>query len=134
MSTTSFTEPAADVERALRARYDAWLVALVANDADAIAGFVTPDWIFAGENGITPGDLFLNLVRDGTLSHSAMDAVSDPIIRVYGETATLTVRVTNTAHYQGQRIESDEWTTDVFVRHDGAWRCALTHLTGVRGV
>ncbi len=41
----------------------------------------------------------------------------------------VTARVTNTAHYGGDRFDADEWTTDVFVRRDDVWRCVLTHLT-----
>jgi hypothetical protein len=37
--------------------------------------------------------------------------------------------VTSTAHYLGQRLDADEWTTDVFVRRDGSWLCTLTHIT-----
>jgi Domain of unknown function (DUF4440) len=50
-------------------------------------------------------------------------------VRVYGDTAVVTARVTSTAHYQGQRLHADEWTTDVFVRQDGRWLRTLTHIT-----
>jgi hypothetical protein len=43
----------------------------------------------------------------------------------------LSVRVVSTAQYGGRDIDADEWTSDVFVRHDGRWRCALTHITPV---
>ncbi|MBL1076197.1 nuclear transport factor 2 family protein [Nocardia sp. 2] len=118
-------------EKALRSTYAEWLTALVENDADRLAEFVTADWVFVGERGITPGALFLELVRSGELSHSAMAAVGEPRIRVHGTTAVLSVRVVNTAHYRGQTVEADEWTTDVFILDDGGWRCELTHLTTV---
>lgn len=60
-----------------------------------------------------------------------MDRVGEPRIRVYGDTAVLTARVTNTAFYRDQRFDADEWTTDVFVRRDGRWRCVLSHITPV---
>jgi Domain of unknown function (DUF4440) len=50
-------------------------------------------------------------------------------VRVYGDTAVVTTRVTSTAHYQGQWFDADEWTTDMFVRRDGRWLFTLTHIT-----
>jgi hypothetical protein len=58
-----------------------------------------------------------------------MTSVSQPRIRVYGDTAVSTGRVTNTAHYKGQRFDADEWTTDVFVNRNGRWLCVLSHIT-----
>ena len=65
----------------------------------------------------------------GKLAHSQMIAAGESRVRVYGDTAVVTARVTSTAHYLGQRLDADEWTTDVFVRRDGRWLCALTHIT-----
>lgn len=58
-----------------------------------------------------------------------MTAVGDVRVRVWGDTAVLTARITNTAHYRGRRFDADEWTTDVFVRAGGRWRCAVTHYS-----
>lgn len=107
---------------------DEWARAIVSNDAELIAGFTTADWVIVSESGISPREAFLSLVVSGELTHSAMDRIGVPRIRIYGETAVVTAHVTNTAHYGGDRFDADEWTTDVFVRVDGAWRCVLTHL------
>jgi hypothetical protein len=53
----------------------------------------------------------------------------EPRVKVYGDTAVLTARVTNTAHFGGQQFDADEWTTDVLVRRDGKWLCVLSHIT-----
>lgn len=116
-------------DTALLTVLDDWQTAIVANDADAIATFMTDDWIIVSETGITPAARFLDLVRSGALTHSAMQRVGEPHIRHHGDTALLTTRVTNTAHFQGRRFDADEWTTDVFLRTDDHWRCALTHIT-----
>jgi hypothetical protein len=58
-----------------------------------------------------------------------MDLRSRPRVRVYGDTALITGRVTNTAHFRGERYDADEWTTDVFVKRDGRWLCVLSHVT-----
>jgi ketosteroid isomerase-like protein len=116
-------------ESELIALAEAWAEAIVADDATRIAEFVTDDWVLVSASGISAGTEFLALVESGQLSHSAMTAVGDTRVRIWGDTAVLTARVTNTAHYDGQRFDADEWTTDVFVRQHGRWRCAVSHYT-----
>jgi ketosteroid isomerase-like protein len=106
-----------------------WARAIVSNDAARIAGFMADDWVVVSDAGITAAERFLAVLRSGALTHSAMVAAGVSRVRVYGDTAVVTVRVTSTAHYQGQRLDADEWTTDVFVRRAGRWLCVLTHLT-----
>ncbi|NNH75188.1 nuclear transport factor 2 family protein [Nocardia uniformis] len=110
-----------------------WASAIVSNDPARIAHFMTEDWVIVAESGISTREEFLALISSGDLTHSAMDTVDEPRIRVYGDTAVVTARATNTAHYRGDRFDSDEWVTDVFLRRDGEWRCVLTHLTTAKG-
>ncbi|CAM5680780.1 MULTISPECIES: nuclear transport factor 2 family protein [Streptomyces] len=120
------------VAEELIARERDWAAAIVSDDADLIASFVTDDWVIVSGRGIGTRDEFLALVRSGDLTHSSMRHVGTPRVRVHGDsgdTAVVTGRMTNTAYYRGQRFDADEWVTDVFVRRDGCWRCVLTHLT-----
>ncbi|MPZ65783.1 MAG: DUF4440 domain-containing protein [Pseudonocardiaceae bacterium] len=113
----------------LLAIWDDWTRAIVSNDAERIVGCMTEDWVIVSESGVTSMEGFLSVVTSGQLTHSAMDRVGDARIRFYGDTAVLTVRATNTAHFEGRRFDADEWTTDVFVRRDDQWRCVLTQIT-----
>ncbi|MBH0242847.1 nuclear transport factor 2 family protein [Streptomyces cavourensis] len=119
----------ADDHARLASVVDAWAAAIVANDADRIGAFMADEWVIVSGSGITDRDASLAFVASGDLTHSAMRAVTPPRIRVHGDTALVTVRITNTARYGGRRFDADEWTTDVFVRRDGHWRCALSHIT-----
>jgi uncharacterized protein (TIGR02246 family) len=110
---------------------DAWSEAIVSDDADRIGAFMADDWVIVSWSGVTTREDFLSYVRSGVLGHSRMEGVGERRVRVYGDTAVLSVRVVSTAQYGGEDIDADEWTTDVFVRRDGAWRCALTHITPV---
>ena len=110
---------------------DAWSEAIVSDDADRIGAFMADDWVIVSWSGVTAREDFLSYVRSGALGHSRMEGVGERRVRVYGDTAVLTVRVVSTAQYGGQDLDADEWTTDVFVRRDGAWRCVLTHITPV---
>jgi uncharacterized protein (TIGR02246 family) len=118
-------------EREIVALAQDWNTAIVSDDADRIAEFMTDDWVIVSWTGITSRDDFLAFVRSGGLGHSRMEGVGDHRVRVYGDTAVLSVRVVSTAQYGGADIDADEWTSDVFVRRDGRWRCALTHITPV---
>ncbi|MGB7069620.1 MAG: nuclear transport factor 2 family protein [Pyrinomonadaceae bacterium] len=107
-----------------------WGEAMVSNDAERIGAYMSEDWVIVSDRGVSDKRHFLAFVESGDLTHSAFDIVGDARIKVYGDSAVLTVRVTNTAFYKGERFDADEWTTDVFVKHDGKWLCVLSHITG----
>jgi ketosteroid isomerase-like protein len=106
-----------------------WAAAMVANDADLIGSYMADDWVIVSERGISTREEFLSFVRSGQLTHSMFEMVGDARIKEYGETAVLSARIVNTAHFGGQQFDADEWTTDVFVRRNGGWLCALSHIT-----
>ena len=106
-----------------------WAEAIVSDDPARIAAFMADEWVIVSDSGIDTRERFLSLVESGALTHSAMDLRTEPRIRVYGDTAVVTGRVTNTTHYQGEHHDADEWTTDVFVRRQGRWLCVLSHIT-----
>ena len=108
---------------------DEWAAAIVANDADSIAEFMSEDWVMVSETGVSGRDQFLVLVGSGRLTHSAMERVAPLQIRRLGDEVALTSRVTNTAHLDGQRFDADEWTTDILVRSHDRWKCVLTQVT-----
>lgn len=115
--------------REFQALLDAWAAAIVADDADRIGAFAEPDWEIVGpDGGPSPSGGFLAVVRDGSLTHSQMtfEVLS---VRREGELAVVVSHGTNRGEWHGEPFSADEWTTDVFVRRDGQWRCRLTALT-----
>ncbi len=107
-----------------------WSEAMVTNDADRIGSFMADDWVIVSDRGISDKERFLGFVRSGALTHSMFEMKSEAArIRVYGDTAVLSCRVVNTAHFGGQQFDADEWTSDVFVKTDGRWLCVLSHIT-----
>ena len=110
-----------------------WDEAIVANDAERIASFAAPDWHFVGTDGPTQGSRFLDAVRTGVVTHDAMRHELFSAVEL-GDVAVVVARNVNSGEYEGRRFENDEWTSDVFVRRDGEWRCLLTHLTAIRSV
>ncbi|MGW7510435.1 nuclear transport factor 2 family protein [Streptomyces massasporeus] len=120
-------DPADELHLARLAK--SWAEAIVSDDPARIAEFMADEWVIVSASGIDPREKFLSLVASGALAHSAMDLRTDPRVRIHGDTALVTCRVTNTAHYRGERYDADEWTTDVFVRRQGRWLCVLSHIT-----
>ncbi|TXS40242.1 nuclear transport factor 2 family protein [Streptomyces sp. uw30] len=118
-----------DDRQLLAAAVHDWAAAIVSNDPARIADFMADEWVIVSESGISAREQFLSLVESGELTHSSFQLAGEPRIGLYGDSAVVTVRITNTAHYKGERFDADEWTTDVFVRRDDRWRCVLSHIT-----
>ena len=104
---------------------------MVSNDAARIGSFMADDWVIVSERGIATKKHFLSFVESGALTHSTFNSVGEPRVKIYGDTAVVTVRVTNTASFGGQQFDADEWTSDVFVKREGRWLCVLSHITAV---
>ena len=109
-----------------------WAAAIASNDVEAIGSFMADDWVIVGDNGATTKQEFLSWVASGDVTHEAMQSVSEPRVKIYGDTAVLTARVTNNGHYKGQPFSADEWTTDVFQRFPDGWLCVLSQITTAR--
>ena len=124
--------PSAEEQSLLAAALEG-VAAIAANDVPRMDAYLAEDWVIVSDSGISARDPFLALVESGELSHSAMDVVGEPRVRIFGDVGIVTGRVTNTAHYGGQRFDADEWTTDVFVRQSGRWRCVHSHITSAAG-
>ncbi|MCE7961513.1 MAG: nuclear transport factor 2 family protein [Acidobacteria bacterium ACB1] len=118
-----------EIEQELSELAADWAAAMVANDAERIGGVMADEWVMVSDRGIASKEYLLELIRSGELTHSRFEAVSDLRIMVYGESAVLTARVENTAHFRGQAFKADEWTTDHFVKRDGRWVCVLSQIT-----
>ena len=106
-----------------------WASAMVANDADRIGSFMRDEWVMVSERGISTKERFLEFVRSGQLTHSRFEMIGDAQIKIYGDTAVVTGRIVNTAHFGGQQFDADEWTSDVFVKREGQWLCVHSHIT-----
>nr|WP_304363117.1 nuclear transport factor 2 family protein [Streptomyces sp. DI166] len=122
--------PRADRET-FAALLDEWAAAIVANDAEAIARFATPDWTFVAATGITAGARFLKLVAAGELTHDSMNLEVERVASLSDTTALVTAHGTNSGTFRGERFTADEWATDVFVWDGERWRCSLTQLTSI---
>ena len=108
-----------------------WDRAMVANDAAAIGRFMADDWIIVGSDGRDMNKAtFLGLVQSAKLRHDVMES-EDFHVRVYGDTAVVAARGVSGGKYEGRPFREVERSSCVFVRHDGEWKCVLTHLSKI---
>ena len=121
----------AELLQEFRAVEERFNQAMVSNDPDEIAGCITDDWVLVNpESGPVNREVILGIIGNGMLTHTTM---TKEVVRAerYGDVVVVTGRGHNTGTFQGTPIEADEWVTDVYVRVDNDWRCALTQLTPV---
>jgi ketosteroid isomerase-like protein len=103
--------------------------AIVKNDPEAIGRFVADDWIIINaDGGIIEKARFLDVIKSGALTHEMMES-DDIRVRIYGESAVVTGLVRTKGKFMGQDFSTHERATDVFIKHDGRWRCVLSQLT-----
>jgi uncharacterized protein (TIGR02246 family) len=119
------------VENDVRAVSAAWDQALVRNDAPLVATFMTDDWVYVGPTGATPKADVVGWIASGRLAHHTMTVIGRDRVVAAGDTVVLTARKASSGTWDGTSYEADEWITEVYVRTDGAWRCAISQKTPV---
>jgi ketosteroid isomerase-like protein len=103
--------------------------AIVANDAEAIGGFLAAEWIIIdSEGGIIDKTRFVDLIKSGALTHELMES-ADARVRVYGDTAIITAMANSKGKYSGQAFTTHERATNVFVKMGGRWQCVYSQLS-----
>lgn len=105
-----------------------WDKAMVSNDAAEIEKFMSPDWVIVGSDGITSRESFIANISSGALTHHRMDA-DEIMVRSYGDSAIVIARGTSAGSFKGHTFEFYEWSTSVFVKQAGGWKCVTTMLT-----
>ena len=105
-----------------------WDEAMVSNDADEIAKFMSDDWKIIGSDGITSRSSFLELISSGSLTHNRMDS-EETNISIFGNTGIVVSRGTSAGTYNRKSFSLYEWSTSVFIKARGKWLCVLTMLT-----
>src|SRR5215468_7389411 len=114
----------------IRAVSEAWERAIRDNNTDAIAGFMADDWKIVSGNGITTRDRFLEVVASGELTHDIFEGEIIGV-RESGNVVVLTGRVKSCGAFRDHPFSSEEWTTDIFVKQGGEWKCVHSHITPV---
>jgi ketosteroid isomerase-like protein len=105
-----------------------WDEAMVRNNVEEIAQYMSEDWVIIGSNGITSKAIFLDSIKSGSVMHHKMDS-DQMTIKLYGNTSIVISRGTSAGTYNGRSFNLYEWSTSVFIRQDGKWLCVSTMVT-----
>lgn len=109
-----------------------WNQAIEANDVYKISFFMSDDWVITGtEGGITAKAAFLEWINCGDLVHHTME-FENQLVQIYGDTGVITARGTSAGTYKGDPFSFFEWSTSVYVKIDGHWKCVNTMITPAR--
>lgn len=132
-ASSGLAQPAPTANNALAAD-QALARAMQANDSAGITGLLDKDWaVIATTGGIGEGpQVFPSGIASGYLTRTKFE-ISEPRVRVFGDTAVVTSKVTLAGVFKGKPFDVAERQTDVWVWRDGAWKCVLTHETKLSG-
>ena len=99
---------------------------LVENDADAIAAYMSDDWVYVGPTGPIPKADIIDWIASGRLAHHAMTTIDKARVVVHGGTVIVTARKLSAGTSDGVDYTADEWITEIYTNTDGRWLCVLS--------
>jgi ketosteroid isomerase-like protein len=106
--------------------------AMQTNDTVGIYRMLDKDWaVIPSNGGVYEGpSVFPSGIKSGFRTLKKM-TLSEPRVRLYGNTAVVTTKVELSGMLQGKPFEVTERQTDVWFWKDGGWKCVLTHETKI---
>jgi ketosteroid isomerase-like protein len=113
--------------------------AMLANDADRVCRWLDPGWaVVTGNGDIGDGDGmrdgFCAAIKSGNFTRKTYEMdLANARVRLYGNIATVTVKLSVSGTFQHKAFAVKEVQTDVLKWEDGGWKSVLTHETNVRG-
>ena len=128
LSLTVSCEKRHTEEELLKVERD-FAAAVLSNDAEAIAKFLTDDWaIVDADGGVIDKARFLGAIKSGTLVHEEME-LDDLTVRAHEDSAVVTTITSTKGKFAGQEFAAQERATDFFVKRNGRWLCVFSQLT-----
>ncbi|MET0654849.1 MAG: nuclear transport factor 2 family protein [Pseudoxanthomonas sp.] len=117
---------------ALKAQADAWDVAIVRKDRQAIAANMSDSFVQIDSDGNAADKAkFLAEITAEDLTIQPY-TVEDFRIRLYGDTAIINGRTAMQGTYQGKPFTSHYRFTDVYVKERGGWRVVNIQTTRIK--
>lgn len=108
-----------------------WAKAIVARDIQTLDRIEADDWFYTDPDG----NVITKAQDSAELKSGAYVATSfvadDMKARVYGETAVVTGRNTETSTYKGKDTSGQYRWTDTWVKQAGRWQCVATHSSKI---
>jgi ketosteroid isomerase-like protein len=108
------------------ARNDAW----VKRDTEAYARLLADDYISTNSYGdmMTKAQSIARLKFD---NHTTSLRSHDFRVRVYGDAAVITLRLTYKNQVEGRESSGQDQITDVWIKRGGQWQCVASHSSQI---
>jgi ketosteroid isomerase-like protein len=108
-----------------------WASAELRGDVVELASILSEDFVGVGPLGfLLTKPEWLARHQSGDLTYEALD-LDDMTVRVYEGAAILIGHQLQSGAYRGNRVDASFRTTLVFVRQEGRWRLAGSHLSPI---
>ncbi len=118
-------------EQAVRKFIDELYKALGGNDAAALDRIYADNYTFVNESGeVTTKAPRLAAIRAGELKYESVSS-EDVSVRLYGDTAVTTSRVTSKGQSKGQDISGQYRVTLTLVKMKGRWQLVAAQATRI---
>jgi ketosteroid isomerase-like protein len=131
VSTAAVSGPFGPTAKSAWAADEAVAGALRANDAQALGQLLAADWVVISAHGaVADRDGFLAAIRSGAFTRKTLE-LSEPRVRVYGNTALVTAQVKTSGVFGGRNFDVTERETDVLIWRNGGWKAVLSHETEI---
>ena len=131
LSAAAQSSPGPTTESALAAD-QALARAMRENNSADIVHWLDDSWaVISTAGGVGEGpSIFPEGIKAGYLTRKTFE-ISEPRVRLYGNTALVTTKVKTSGTFQGKPFDVTERQTDVWLWKDGGWKCVLTHETKI---
>lgn len=118
-------------EQAVRQLFNELSAALGRNDTAALDRIYADDYTLVNESGVlTTKAPRLAAIRSGELKYESV-SFDDVNVRMYGNTAVATYRVTSKAQFKGQDIGGQLRATSTYVKMKGRWQLVAAQVTRI---
>ena len=120
-----------DVARIVQWEHNA-LVADLAGNADFYEANLVDDWTIGHSDGtFEKKQSIVSDLRDPKRNITTKESITEPVVRLYGDTAVATYTETYDALQRGKRIVKTIITTDTFIKRRGQWLQVSAHSSTV---
>ncbi|MGH9905507.1 MAG: nuclear transport factor 2 family protein [Pyrinomonadaceae bacterium] len=118
-------------EQAIRKVLDEISAALGRGDTAALDRIYADDYTLVNESGVvTTKAPRLAAIKSGELKYESVN-FDEVNIRMYGNTAVVTYRVTSKGQFKGQDIGGQYRATSTYVKIKGRWQLVAAHITRI---
>jgi ketosteroid isomerase-like protein len=118
-------------EQELQVLEQAWADAVKHRDIARIDQIQAEEYVFTDPAGqLWTKVRALDTVKSGSLTIDSFE-LSDVKVRLYDNTAVVTLRVVWNGQFNGVDISGPQRMTDMFVKRDGRWQCVASQTTRI---